>query len=70
MTAATIKYPVQRPAQTNEYSSKIAALVGRLEIGFAKIDEERAAGHDVTRWEDRWLDLLAEYERMMDQAAA
>jgi hypothetical protein len=45
-------------------------LVERLEVGYAKIDAGLAEGRDVAAWEDFWIALLAEYERVEDQLRA
>jgi Arc/MetJ family transcription regulator len=45
-------------------------LVERLEAGYAKIDAGLAEGRDVAAWEDFWLALLTEYERVDDALRA
>lgn len=45
-------------------------LEERLETGFQLIDHRRDAGQDVERWEQRWLRLLREYERLCEEIAA
>lgn len=32
--------------------------------GWRRIDAAIVAGHDVADWEDRWMHLLGEYERV------
>jgi len=39
-------------------------LYHRLERGYARIERGLAAGQNVTAWEDLWLALLEEYERV------
>lgn len=42
------------------------ALYLRLEDGYQRIEHALQAGHDVTRWEEFWVQLLAEYESICD----
>ena len=44
-----------------------ASLCRRLEQGYAKIERGLAEGRDVTDWEDLWISLLREYERICDE---
>lgn len=44
-------------------------LAARLDTGFDKIEEAERAGHDVTRWEQGWHQLLHEYEDICDRLA-
>ena len=49
-----------------------AALRGRLDDGYRRIEEAELAGSDVAEWEAFWFKLLHEYEdvcRELDQAA-
>jgi uncharacterized coiled-coil DUF342 family protein len=41
--------------------------VQRLDIGAAKIDEGQAQGKDCTLWTDYWIQLLRQYEVVMDK---
>ena len=43
------------------------SLCHRLEQGYAKIERGLADGQDVTAWEDLWISLLREYERICDE---
>ncbi|HET7036652.1 MAG TPA: hypothetical protein VFI42_13290 [Thermomicrobiaceae bacterium] len=43
-----------------------AELYRRLEDGYLRIERALAQGQDTTRWEDFWLRLLDEYERLSD----
>ncbi len=42
-------------------------LYKRLELGYARIEQALAEGEDTTTWEDFWVALLREYERVCDQ---
>ncbi|HEU5424015.1 MAG TPA: hypothetical protein VFU72_10775 [Nitrolancea sp.] len=44
-------------------------LYRRLEDGYARIERALEDGQDVTRWEEFWLRLLDEYERLSDELA-
>lgn len=49
-----------------------AALRGRLDDGYHRIEEAEVAGADIAEWEAFWFKLLNEYEdvcRELDQAA-
>ncbi|MCA9881264.1 MAG: hypothetical protein KC442_25870 [Thermomicrobiales bacterium] len=49
-----------------------AALRGRLDDGYKRIEEAELAGADIAEWEAFWFKLLHEYEdvcRALDQAA-
>jgi hypothetical protein len=50
--------------------NSIQSIEQRLHDGYAKIDEGQASGRDIVRWEDVWIDLLREYEGLMDRLAA
>ena len=41
-------------------------LERRLTVGWRRIDEAIASGRDVSSWEEHWLQLLGEYERVCD----
>jgi hypothetical protein len=45
---------------------QVAELESRLARGFEMIDEHREAGLSVTRLEEHWLKLLADYELLCD----
>ncbi|MDQ3855416.1 MAG: hypothetical protein M3281_03375 [Chloroflexota bacterium] len=45
------------------------SLVDRLNNGSRQIEELRAAGEDVTSWEEFWVKLLQQYERVCDKLA-
>jgi hypothetical protein len=40
------------------------SLYKRLELGYERIERGLAQGEDVTTWEDFWVALLREYERV------
>lgn len=42
----------------------------RLHDGYEKIEEGIASGRNVARWEAIWMDLLHEYEDLVDRLAA
>jgi len=50
--------------------AEMQRIMFRLEDGFEKIARAAAEGEDVARWEDVWLQLLGEYERLHDRLAA
>lgn len=43
------------------------SLYRRLELGYARIERGLAEGEEVTTWEDFWVSLLREYERVCDE---
>ena len=43
------------------------ALEQRLEDGYRRIEEARLNQLDVRAWEDFWIQLLREYERVCDE---
>ncbi len=50
--------------------AELVRIEGRLEDGYRKIDEATVEGRDAGRWEDLWLQLLDDYERIYDLIAA
>lgn len=44
----------------------LAMMERRLADGYARIEDARAQGQDVTAWEAFWIDLLHEYEMAVD----
>jgi hypothetical protein len=70
MTVATVNATELVGERRAELESQVHLLGQRLANGYAKIDEERANGRDATRWEDHWLELLYEYERVYDRLIA
>ena len=49
---------------------RIKTLEERLNTGYDLIDKRKAAGLDVTKLEDFWIQLLHEYEALCDQREA
>jgi hypothetical protein len=45
-------------------------LAQRLDDGYSRIDLGIANGLDVEHWEEFWLELLHQYERLVDEFAA
>lgn len=66
LRTATVSIPNDRQAMEAE----MQRILFRLEDGFEKIARAAANGDDVSRWEDIWIELLGEYERLHDQLAA
>jgi hypothetical protein len=50
-----------------EADTALELLERRLVDGYARIDEARMHGEDVTAWEDFWIDLLHQYESLHDE---
>ncbi len=67
VTLTTNAPTLHAPAQA--LTSRKAALVRRLDVGWQKIEDARQRGEDVRHWEDAWLRLLAEYEAVCTLAA-
>lgn len=49
---------------------RIKTLEQRLNTGYELIDKRKAAGLDVTKLEDFWIQLLHEYEAACDELEA
>jgi hypothetical protein len=43
------------------------SLYERLELGYERIERGLATGEDMTTWEDFWVALLREYERVCEE---
>lgn len=43
------------------------SLYERLELGYERIERGLAQGEEVTTWEDFWVALLREYDRVCEQ---
>lgn len=70
--ARTTKKKTQPAVDLTVLEERRAALRGRLDDGFRRIEEAELAGADVAEWEAFWFKLLHEYEdvcRELDQAA-
>lgn len=64
MAALALDPVVLSPAELRQ---RRQALERRLTAGWRRIDEAIAAGRDVREWEEHWLALLTEYERVCDE---
>jgi hypothetical protein len=62
--------PVTTLDDREALESELQRIMFRLEDGFEKIVRAAAEGDDVRRWEDIWLQLLNDYERLHDRLAA
>ena len=64
----------RRPStSTASFTALRDELIRRLESGDRQITAAKANGADTTRWEDHWITLLREYERvcrMLDSETA
>lgn len=67
--------PVQQPTTlfrastspvTTSDAEYLATLERRLADGYARIEDARVRGQDVTAWEAFWIDLLHQYELAVD----
>lgn len=47
-------------------SGYLETLERRLADGYARIEDARSRGQDVTAWEEFWIDLLHQYELTVD----
>lgn len=56
----------QSAPHSTDPEQRRAALLMRLEDGYQQIEQALQDGKDVTRWEELWLKLLDEYERICD----
>lgn len=56
--------------QPDTRDERIAKLEARLTKGFIAIGEATSKHIDVTNWEDKWIELLREYESLNDEIAA
>ena len=50
--------------------AELERIEQRLNDGYTKIDDALERGRDVARWEQIWLTLLDEYERLYRELAA
>jgi hypothetical protein len=55
-------HPADTECEARERQCEL--LYHRLERGYARIERGLAAGQNVTDWENLWLALLDEYERV------
>ena len=56
----------EQPVERGALEGRRDALYRRLEGGYQKVERGLADGRDVTEWEDFWIALLREYERVCD----
>ena len=61
---------VPAPSTLDELAARRQELERRLTLGWQHIDTAIAAGRDVRAWEDHWIALLGEYERVCDAIRA
>jgi hypothetical protein len=47
--------------------ARLDTLYARLELGYERIERALAQGEEVETWEDFWVALLREYERVCDE---
>lgn len=47
-------------------SGYLETLEQRLADGYARIEDARSLGQDVTAWEEFWIELLHQYEAVVD----
>jgi hypothetical protein len=59
-----------RTSAREDLAFELQTIERRLEEGYRVIDQAIADGRTIGRWEDHWLDLLREYERIYDELAA
>jgi hypothetical protein len=55
-----------RAIMTGPEPNFLEGLERRLVDGYARIEEARQRGQDVTAWEEFWIDLLHQYEAAVD----
>lgn len=60
---------VERNGERDARERQRDVLHQRLENGYRKIEQGLAEGRDMATWEDLWLALLYEYERVCDDLA-
>jgi hypothetical protein len=65
--AQEAKGDVTPPGDRGALEAHRDSLYERLELGYERIERGLAAGEEVTTWEDFWVALLREYERVCDE---
>lgn len=70
MVAAAHRELVHHGSGDDEHIGTLRSIEQRLHDGYAKIEEGRASGRNVARWELIWLNLLEEYEETFNRIAA
>ena len=53
-----------------ELEAKRDRLIERLDEGAIKINSARTEGRDVSSWEDFWIMLLREYDKVLKELRA
>lgn len=56
-----------KATETPELARHRDSLYTRLETGYERIERVIAAGDSPKAWENFWIDLLREYERVCDE---
>jgi len=54
------------PRLADPFADHLESLEQRLADGYARIEDARRHGQDVTAWEEFWIDLLHQYEAAVD----
>ena len=62
-----MKQSTPTPFRRLDADQSLARLEQRLNEGYELIEKRRAAGLDVTKLEDFWIELLHEYEDRCDE---
>lgn len=65
--------PLVPPVDQKEAKALAAhrdSLYARLDVGYERIAQGLRDGQDVTSWEDFWIQLLKEYEKVCDELTA
>jgi hypothetical protein len=62
-----MKNTAPTPFKRLDADQSIPRLVERLNEGYELIEKRRAAGLDVTKLEDFWIELLHEYEERCNE---
>ena len=55
-----------RPSSGPLPIGSLATLEQRLHDGYARIEQAKGRGEDVTAWEEFWIELLHQYEATFD----
>lgn len=64
---STIARAPRAAAPEETLEARRVQLYRRLDDGYQRIEAALDAGRDVTRWEELWFALLAEYEQVCDE---
>lgn len=67
-TYEAIDSSVMMDMQSRPLQMAVRELEVRLERGWAMIEERRSAGQDHSRLEGHWLELLNQYQALLDGA--